>query len=85
VLEANPDYRDERYPAPPPGDAGAAEAAKGLTGKRLPLAGTVEINVLEEAQPRLLSFERGQLDLLELPASLATNVIDGDGLKASFA
>ena len=85
VLEANPDYRDERYPAPPPGDAGAAEAAKGLTGKRLPLAGTVEINVLEEAQPRLLSFDRGQLDLLELPASLATNVIDGDGLKASFA
>jgi ABC-type transport system substrate-binding protein len=85
VLEANPDYRDERYPAPPPGDTGAAEAAKNLTGKRLPLAGTVEINVLEEAQPRLLSFERGQLDLLELPASLASNVLDSDGLKPSFA
>jgi oligopeptide transport system substrate-binding protein len=85
VLEANPDYRDERYPAPPPGDAEAARTAKGLTGKPLPLAGTVEISVLEEAQPRLLSFERGQLDLLELPASLAGNVIDGDGLKPNFA
>jgi len=84
VLEANPDYRDERYPAPPAGDAGAAEAAKNLTGQRLPLAGTVEISVLEEAQPRLLSFERGQLDLLELPPSLAANVLDSDGLKPRF-
>jgi len=85
VLEANPGYRDERYPAPPPGDAAAAEAAKGLTGKRLPLAGLVEISVLEEAQPRLLSFERGALDLLELPSSLAANVLDGATLKPDLA
>ena len=85
VLEANPDYRDERYPAPPPADHGAVEAAKGLTGKRLPLAGTVEISVLEEAQPRLLSFQRGHLDLLELPASLSQNVLDGDTLKPAIA
>ena len=85
VLEANPGYRDERYPAPPPGDAAAAEAAKGLTGKRLPLAGLVEISVLEEAQPRLLSFERGALDLLELPSSLAANVLGGATLKPDLA
>jgi ABC-type transport system substrate-binding protein len=85
VLEANPDYRDERYPVPPPGDAAAAQAARGLAGKRLPLAGMVEISVLEEAQPRLLSFQRGQLDLLELPASLADNVLDGDTLKPAVA
>jgi len=85
VLEANPDYRDERYPAPPAGDAAAAEAAKGLVGKKLPLAPTVEISVLEEAQPRLLSFEQGSLDLLELPASLADNVLDGEALRPAFA
>ena len=85
VLEANPGYRDERYPAPPPGDGAAAEAAKGLAGKRLPLAGTVEISVLEEAQPRVLSFERGALDLLELPSSLAANVLDGATLKPELA
>jgi oligopeptide transport system substrate-binding protein len=85
VLEANPGYRDERYPAPPPGDAAAAEAAKGLTGKRLPLAGLVEISVLEEAQPRVLSFERGALDLLELPSSLAANLLDGAKLKPELA
>ena len=85
VLEANPDYRDERYPAPPPGDAAAAEAAKGLVGRRLPLVPLVEISVLEEAQPRLLSFEQGDLDLLELPASLSANVLDGEGLRPAFA
>jgi ABC-type transport system substrate-binding protein len=85
VLEANPGYRDERFPAPPAGDAVAAEVARGLTGKRLPLAGIVEVSVLEEAQPRLLSFERGALDLLELPASLAANVLDGDRLKPAWS
>jgi ABC-type transport system substrate-binding protein len=85
VLEANPDYRDERYPPPPPGDAQAAAVAKGLTGKRLPLAPIVEIAVLEEAQTRLLSFERGQLDLLDLPPSLAGTVLDGGALKPALA
>jgi ABC-type transport system substrate-binding protein len=85
VLEANPGYRDERYPAPPPGDAEAALAAKGVVGKRLPLAGTVEISVLEEAQPRVLSFEQGALDLLDLPSSLAANLLDGAVLKPQYA
>ncbi|HSV18800.1 MAG TPA: ABC transporter substrate-binding protein [Casimicrobiaceae bacterium] len=85
LLEANPDYRDERYPAPPPGNAEAAEAARGLVGKKLPLAGTVDISVLEEAQPRLLSFQQGNLDLLELPASLADNVLDGEALRPLYA
>ncbi len=85
VLEANPGYREERYPAPPPGDAPAQAAAAGLVGRRLPLAATIEISVLEEAQPRVLSFERGALDLLELPASLAGNVLDGAVLKPVYA
>jgi ABC-type transport system substrate-binding protein len=85
VLEANPDFRDERFPTPPPGDAAAAEAAKGLVGQKLPLVGTVEISVVEEAQPRVLSFEQGALDILELPPSLSQNVLDGEALRPAFA
>ncbi len=58
VLEANPDFRDETYP-PAGRDPGDAAIAKGLTGRRLPLAGNVDIAIIEEAQPRMLSFDRG--------------------------
>ncbi|HSC98517.1 MAG TPA: ABC transporter substrate-binding protein [Casimicrobiaceae bacterium] len=84
VLEANPTFRDERYPAPGPG-VGDAAIAKGLTGRKLPLAGTVDIAIVEEAQPRMLSFDRGQLDYVSVPASLAPTVLDNDKLKPVLA
>ena len=87
VLEANPDYRDVRFPTPPPGDAADATIANGLVGKSMPLVGNVEISIIEEGQPRLLTFERGNLDYLQLenPRSLAENVLDGDHLKPAYA
>jgi ABC-type dipeptide transport system, periplasmic component len=84
VLTANPGFRDEAYPAPGQ-DAGDSAIAKGLTGKKLPLVGTVDIAVIEEAQPRLLAFDRGQLDYVSVPASLAPTVLDGDRLKPALA
>ena len=84
VLEANPGFRDETYP--PPGRApGDAAIARGLTGRRLPLVGTVDIAVIEEAQPRLLAFEQGQLDYVSVPASVAPTVLDRDALKPALA
>ena len=84
VLEANPTFRDESYPAPGPAAADAA-IAKGLTGRKLPLAGSVDIAIIEEAQPRMLSFDRGQLDYVSVPASLAPTVLDNDKLKPALA
>ncbi|HXR56544.1 MAG TPA: ABC transporter substrate-binding protein [Casimicrobiaceae bacterium] len=84
VLEANPDFRDERYPAPGNDPADAA-VAKGLTGQRLPLVGNVDIAITEEAQPRMLSFDRGELDFVNVPASLAATVLDGDRLRPALA
>jgi ABC-type transport system substrate-binding protein len=84
VLEANPDFRDERYP-PPGRDPADVAIAKGLTGRRLPLNGTVDIAIIEEAQPRLLSFDRGNLDQVTVPASIAPTVLDGDRLKPDLA
>jgi oligopeptide transport system substrate-binding protein len=87
VLEANPDFRDMRYPQPPSSDSTDTMVAKGLVGRPLPVVGNIEISIIEEGQPRLLTFESGKLDYLSLatPASLAANVLDGDRLKSAFA
>jgi ABC-type transport system substrate-binding protein len=85
VLEANPDFRDVRYPTPPAHAADATDAAKGLAGRKLPLVPRVEISIIEESQPRLLAFRNGELDLVDVPASLANNVLDRDKLKPEFA
>jgi oligopeptide transport system substrate-binding protein len=86
LLEANPDYREVTFPAPGPGSAPEdAAIAQGLTGKRLPLVGNVDIGIIEEAQPRLLSFDSGRLDYVTLPATLSANVLDGSKLKPDYA
>ena len=83
VLEANPGYRDERYPAPS-SDADKA-TTKGLAGRRLPLVGRVEISIIEEAQPRLLAFRQKQLDFVAVPLTLVTNVLEPDNrLRPEF-
>ena len=85
VLEANPDYREVVYPAPGAGSAASdASIARGLSGRNLPLVGTVDISIIEEAQPRLLAFDAGQLDYLAVPAGLSPNVLDGAALKPGY-
>jgi peptide/nickel transport system substrate-binding protein len=86
VLEANPGFREVLYPAPGPGsEAGDAAIAKGLVGKRLPLIGKIDIAIVEEAQPRLLSFDTGALDYFTVPPTLSENVLAGAVLKPQFA
>jgi ABC-type transport system substrate-binding protein len=86
VLEANPDYRDEKYPsAPADGDKRDAAIARDSAGKKLPIVGRVEISIIEEAMPRLLSFDSGRLDYMELPASIADNVLAKDALLPAYA
>jgi ABC-type transport system substrate-binding protein len=86
VLEANPGYRDETYPVAGPGsEAGDAGIARDNAGKKLPIVGRVEISVIEEDSPRLLSFDSGALDYLELRRSLAANVLAKDKLLPAYA
>ncbi len=86
VLEANPDYRADTFPAPGPDSTPAdAAIAKGLVGRKLPLVGNIDISVIEEAQPRLLSFDSGKLDYIVVPTSLASNVLQGASLKPEYA
>jgi ABC-type transport system substrate-binding protein len=84
VLEANRSFRDVPYPeSSDPADK--AIMAK-MKGRKLPLIGNIEISVIEEANPRLLAFERGQLDYIEVPVDLVANVLTSDNkLQPRFA
>ena len=87
VLEANPGYRDERFPpAPANADAATKAVADSMKGKRLPQIGRIEISIVEETNPRLLMFNTGQIDLLDVPGDVAPKMIDGKGnLLPEFA
>ena len=83
VLEASPTFREVRYPdSADPADR--ALVAK-MKGRKLPLIGRIEIAVIEEANPRLQAFERGELDYIEVPVDLVANVLERDDkLKERF-
>ena len=57
-----------------------------MKGKTLPLIGRIDISIIEESNPRLLAFEKGDLDYMQVPADLVPNVVDpGNTLKPRFA
>ena len=66
VLERNPTYRDVTYDAKPAADDadGQALLAK-FKGRKLPMIDRVEIAVIENDQPRWLSFVNGDADFIE--------------------
>ena len=88
VLDKNPNYRDVRYAEQPPAGADArlvAEAA-GLQGRKLPLIDRVEIAIIEENQPRWLSFLNGEADLIEqVPAEFAAIAMPNNQLAPNLA
>jgi peptide/nickel transport system substrate-binding protein len=87
VLEANPTFREERFPpAPPNADAGVKAIAESMKGKRLPQIGRIEIAIVEETNPRFLMFGSGQIDMLDVPGDVAPKMIDDKGnLLPEFA
>jgi ABC-type transport system substrate-binding protein len=65
VLARNPGFRQQRYEeAADRGDIQAEAIAARLSGRRLPMLDRVELEVVNEAQPRWLAFLRGEHDLL---------------------
>ena len=64
ALERNPDYREMFYDAEPAADDAEGQALLArFTGRRLPMIDRVEISIIEEEQPRWLSFVNGEADL----------------------
>jgi len=68
VLQRNPMHQHRVYDEQAPvGDTQAQALAERLRGRRLPMLDQVEINVIEEAQPRWLAFLNGQIDTTGVP------------------
>jgi ABC-type transport system substrate-binding protein len=66
VLEKNPSYRGKIYDEKPPPDDPVAQAiAEKMKGKQLPLIDRIEIAIIEENQPRWLSFLSKDFDMVE--------------------
>ncbi len=64
VFERNPEFREMLYDAEPAADdvEGQALVAR-FKGRRLPMVDRVEISIIEEEQPRWLSFVTGEADV----------------------
>ena len=82
VLERNPGYRERYYEEemqPAADDAeGQALLAK-FKGRRLPMVDRVEVSIIEENQPRWLSFLDGQFDFLDrMPEEFITQALPGN-------
>jgi len=66
VLERNPTFRELLYDEhPPAGDERREAIAAKLKGRRMPLVDRVEVAVIEEPQPRWLSFLADEQDIVE--------------------
>ncbi len=87
ILEANPGYRDARFPpAPANADAAIKAVVDSMKGKRLPQIGRIEFAIVEETNPRLLMFNARQVDMLDVPGDVAPKMIDSRGsLLPEFA
>ncbi|MEP7206250.1 MAG: ABC transporter substrate-binding protein [Casimicrobiaceae bacterium] len=84
VLEANPGFRDQRYPDS--SDPADKAFIGGLRGRKLPLVPRIEISIIEESNPRWLAFEQRELDYVSVPSDLVGNVLDpGNLLKPRLA
>jgi ABC-type transport system substrate-binding protein len=80
VLQRSPTYRGETYEGTPADEPRARAIAQRLGGRRLPLVDRLEFHIIEEQQPRWLSFVNGQLDVLEVPGGFGTLAVPGGQL-----
>lgn len=83
----NENYREEFYEADPPANDARSQAIyKQMKGKRLPMVDRVEISVIEEIQPRWLSFLGEEHDfLMFLPQAFAYQAIPNNRVAPNLA
>jgi oligopeptide transport system substrate-binding protein len=77
IWDRNPTYRHETYPTSGEPD----DQKNGLlseAGKTIPFVDRVVVNIMEEDQPRWLSFMAKKVDLLSIPKDNAPEVIGKD-------
>ena len=82
----NPNFREEYYEAEPAAnDAESQEIYRQMKGKRIPIVDKVEISIIDEVQPRWLSFLGNEHDfLMYLPEQFANQVIPNNKLAPNL-
>jgi oligopeptide transport system substrate-binding protein len=76
-LEANPNYHGFIWDFAPGPDARDREIVARMKGLAMPQIGVVDIQIIEEEQSRWLAFQRGELDVLNLPLTFAPIALRG--------
>jgi ABC-type transport system substrate-binding protein len=87
VLARNPNYREVLYDEQAPAnDARLQAVAQAFKGRRLPMVDEVHIAVIEEAQPRWLSFLNAEHDIKEqVPEEFTPVAIPNNALAPNLA
>ena len=89
VLERNPGYRERFYEdeaEPAPGDAEGQAMLARFKGRRLPMLDEVEIAIIEQPQPRWLSFLNDEADFCErVPEEFVNIAMPGGKVAPNLA
>jgi ABC-type transport system substrate-binding protein len=85
-LERNPTFRPVFFDAEPaPDDVQGRAWLERFKGRRLPFNDGVEIVVLDEGQPRWLSFLNGQVDFIRVPPEFTAQAMPNGRLAPNLA
>ena len=86
TFARNKNFRVEPYQAEPPADDPRSQAIyQAMQGKTLPMVDRVEISIIEEPQPRWLSFLGNEFDLMErLPNAFSYQAIPNNRLAPNL-
>ena len=87
VFERSPDFRERFYDAEPAANDAEGQALLArFKGRRLPMVDRVEISVIEEEQPRWLSFVNAEADYVErVGADFITTAMPGGKVAPNLA
>jgi ABC-type transport system substrate-binding protein len=87
VLEASPSFREEYFNGQPaPDDVSGQRILAAMKGKRLPMVGRIEVYVIEETQPRWLSFLNAEMDMMyQVPEEFANQAMPNNKLAPGLA
>jgi ABC-type transport system substrate-binding protein len=87
ALERSPHYRERLYEAEPAADDAEGQALLArFEGRRLPMLDRVEISIIEEQQPRWLTFLQRGSDLIEeVPPEFVQQAMPGGKVAPNLA
>lgn len=87
TLVRNPAFREKRYEAEPPADDAKAQAIHArMKGRLLPMVDKVDVTIIDEQQPRWLSFLNDEQDFMErLQEGFALQAIPNNKLAPNLA